>query len=225
MSRFYDAMVRKQQAEAEQGGAQTTASRNTARVSILPIPEPTSAPQEVSPDEQATPAAEDRGNAPRIERIEDGTDGLEERPRDTDRAAPQVGRSDIHPAYERIIQRLLAHRRAKRENVYLVVSAVAGEGASTVARNLASAIGDEQSERVVLVDANLRTPSQHDAFDLPREEGLVDVLSGAISLTDGISTVQTTGLAVLTSGTPVSYTHLTLPTTDVVCRYQCSTYD
>ena len=49
------------------------------------------------------------------------------------RIQSEAGPSDVplHPAYERIIQRLLAFRRTPRQSVVLFASAVAGEGAST----------------------------------------------------------------------------------------------
>jgi capsular exopolysaccharide synthesis family protein len=196
-------MVRKQQAEAERGGGQEPASKSKGRVSILPIPEPASPIREVAPEFDVVAEAEECAAASENETRGIVADGVEEGPRESVGATtPQISQYDHHPAYERIIQTLLSHRRAKHENVYLVASAVAGEGASTVARNLATAIGHDQAERVVLVDANLRTPSQHDAFDLPRSEGLVDVLSGTISLTEGVATDSVTGLGVLTSGSP-----------------------
>jgi Mrp family chromosome partitioning ATPase len=55
---------------------------------------------------------------------------------------------------------------------------------------------------VVLVDANLRTPCQHLALDIPRLEGLADVLAGECSLTAAVVAGIDGGLAVLPSGAP-----------------------
>lgn len=199
MSRFHDAMVRKQQADAEQESGQVPVSKREDRVSILPVPEPTPAVHDAPPKGRDSLAAETRTTMPRTDsRQVEGVPSSQVRETTT----PYGSGIDVHAAYERIVQRLLAHRRAKRENVYLVVSAVAGEGASTVARNLARAIGNDQSERVVLVDANLRTPTVHHAFDLPRAGGLTDALTGAVSLTDAVVTDPSSGVAVLTSGSP-----------------------
>ncbi len=55
--------------------------------------------------------------------------------------------------------------------VLCISSARRGEGATTVAANLALTEA-EAGRRVILVDANLRAPSLHDLFALPNEHGL-----------------------------------------------------
>jgi capsular exopolysaccharide synthesis family protein len=109
----------------------------------------------------------------------------------------------VHPAYDRIVQRLLSFRRTPRQSVVLVSSAVAGEGASTVARNVATALSHSGTENVLLVDANLRSPVQHDEFDLTREKGFSDVLRGEAALTSVIQSDVGLGISLLTCGTTV----------------------
>lgn len=110
----------------------------------------------------------------------------------------------VHPAYDRIVQRLLTYRRTPRQGVILVTSAIGQEGTSTVARNIATALGQGGSERVLLVDANLRTPSQHTAFDLDRSGGFSEVLQGALSLASAVKDENIgSGIALMTSGAPV----------------------
>ena len=107
----------------------------------------------------------------------------------------------VHPAYDRIVQRLLTYRKTPRQGVILLASAVGREGTSTVARNLALSQGG--SERVLLVDANLRTPSQHIAFDLDRSGGFSEVLQGTVSVASAIDDDIGSGIALMTCGTPV----------------------
>ncbi len=59
--------------------------------------------------------------------------------------------------------------------VLLVVSSVRGEGASVVARDLAARLGESSDCRVLLVDANLRRPSQHATLGVPSGPGLTDL--------------------------------------------------
>ena len=59
----------------------------------------------------------------------------------------------------------------------LVTSAAPGEGKSLVAANLASALA-QMGLCVALIDANVRTPSLHAAFDVSQEPGLADYLDG-----------------------------------------------
>jgi capsular exopolysaccharide synthesis family protein len=108
----------------------------------------------------------------------------------------------VNPAYERIIQRLLAFRGGRRQCCLLVASSVPGEGASTVARNVAMALSTNHRGRVVLVDANLRAPNQHEVFQTGTADGLTDVLSGDVALAAAVREVPEYGLAVLPSGRP-----------------------
>jgi polysaccharide biosynthesis transport protein len=68
----------------------------------------------------------------------------------------------------------------------LVTSAVAGEGKTVTAANLAVVFA-QAGRRVLLVDADLRQPGVHLVFDLPNAHGLTTLLrSGEVSL-DGIA--------------------------------------
>jgi capsular exopolysaccharide synthesis family protein len=114
-----------------------------------------------------------------------------------------VYRSPIHAAYERIIQRLLSFRRVPQHGVIIVGSSVAGEGASTIARNTAIGLGRRERDQVLLVDGNLRTPSVHATFGVDREPGLSDVLLDVMPVTKAIRTGVSTEIDVLTAGSRV----------------------
>lgn len=109
----------------------------------------------------------------------------------------------VHPAYDRIVQRLKTYRKTPRQSVILVTSATAGEGTSTVARNIATALCQAGLERVLLIDGNFRTPSQHKAFGLARDGGFSDVLKGEAPLTSVITDDIGSGISVMTCGTKV----------------------
>lgn len=59
-----------------------------------------------------------------------------------------------------------------------VTSAVYGEGKTTVAMNLAGAIANNSTQRVALVDCNLRNWDLQTRLNLPPCAGLVDILEG-----------------------------------------------
>lgn len=60
----------------------------------------------------------------------------------------------------------------------LVTSGVAAEGKTFVATNLAQSIVQQPDRRVLLIDADLRLPRLHLAFDAPRRPGLTEYLRG-----------------------------------------------
>jgi succinoglycan biosynthesis transport protein ExoP len=82
----------------------------------------------------------------------------------------------------------------------LVTSAVAGEGKSTTAANLAIAFA-YTGRRTLLVDADLRKPGIHRLFELTNAEGLTSLLrSDKTPLDEVIQPTIVNNLLVLTSG-------------------------
>lgn len=63
-----------------------------------------------------------------------------------------------------------------------VVSLCHGDGATTIARSLAGCLAGSFGKRVVLVEANLRSPCLRETLGLAGGPGLSDVLAGAASL-------------------------------------------
>lgn len=80
-----------------------------------------------------------------------------------------------------------------------VTSAVAGEGKSSTAVNLALVLA-EAGQRVVLVDADLRLPRVAEYLDVEKSVGLADVLGSRLDLTSATQHGPS-GLMVLASGT------------------------
>jgi len=63
----------------------------------------------------------------------------------------------------------------------LITEARHGEGATTVAIGLASALARDRESRVLLVEANLRTPSLSAILALPTTTGLADFAAGRVA--------------------------------------------
>jgi protein-tyrosine kinase len=89
---------------------------------------------------------------------------------------------------------------ARDRKALVVVGVDPDDGASMFAANLA-VVFSQLGERTLLVDGNLRTPSQHEVFDLKGRQGLSDVLAGRAEL-DAIAKVEAfVDLSVLAAGT------------------------
>ena len=69
---------------------------------------------------------------------------------------------------------------------FAVVSSMSGEGKSSVSSQLALSIARATGETVLLIDADLRCPDQHDIFGLDLGDGLAGVLAEEISLDSAI---------------------------------------
>lgn len=82
----------------------------------------------------------------------------------------------------------------------LMTSCAAEEGKSAAVANLAVAMADGERS-VILVDADLRRPSQHLLFGLNNERGLSDMFRSEAAFADPpLQSVPNTTLKVLTSG-------------------------
>ncbi len=80
-----------------------------------------------------------------------------------------------------------------------ISSTVANEGKSKVAANLAAAIAG-MGHKVLLIDADLRVPSQHRFWKLPLTKGLSDVLAGKCKKFSQILWTVMENLDVMTAG-------------------------
>ncbi|MBI3886307.1 MAG: polysaccharide biosynthesis tyrosine autokinase [Opitutae bacterium] len=67
----------------------------------------------------------------------------------------------------------------------VIFSAGPGEGKSTTVRQLALAM-NAAGERVLIIDADVRRPTQHRLADAPRDPGLTDILLGRVAWPDAL---------------------------------------
>lgn len=111
--------------------------------------------------------------------------------------------SPDHPASEayRTLRTNVTFVNAEQRQLQLLVvtSPGPGEGKSTTAANLAITLA-QQGSHTLLVDADLRRPLVHRAFNLVQEPGLTDVLVGTASLREAIRPNVVPKLDVLPAG-------------------------
>nr|RNJ70852.1 MAG: polysaccharide biosynthesis tyrosine autokinase [Leptolyngbya sp. IPPAS B-1204] len=107
-------------------------------------------------------------------------------------------RSPISEAYHMLQANLKFLSSDQEIRVVVVTSAVAKEGKSTIAANLAAAAA-QVGRRVLLIDADLRYPQQHHIWDLLNTGGLSNVIVGQQELSTAIQPAMP-GLDVLPAG-------------------------
>lgn len=116
--------------------------------------------------------------------IQQSQSGSAARGRDTDR----VKQKDID-AFSEAFRSLYANIRLLNSDSpirsFVISSAQTGEGKSTTAVHLAMAAA-AMTQRVLLVETDLRRPKLHDYLGLHQSGGLIDVISGDLSLKDAI---------------------------------------
>jgi succinoglycan biosynthesis transport protein ExoP len=101
---------------------------------------------------------------------------------------PMQGREALRRLHVHLGLLRTRHNPAEPFRVLLVASAQAGEGKSTIARNLAL-IQREAGCRVALVECDLRRPVQARLLGLAQQPGLSDVLDGRATLDEALQAV------------------------------------
>jgi capsular exopolysaccharide synthesis family protein len=82
---------------------------------------------------------------------------------------------------------------------FLVTSAGPGEGKSLTTANLGVAFA-QYGKDVIIVDADLRKPTQHRIFGIDNSLGLTSVMLGELSIQEALHRIEETRLSVMTTG-------------------------
>jgi exopolysaccharide/PEP-CTERM locus tyrosine autokinase len=107
--------------------------------------------------------------------------------------------------YKLVRIHILQRTKAESRNTLMVTGALPDEGKTLTAINLAISMSQELDQTVLLVDADLRSPSVHQYFGLPQGLGLVDYLKYGTPIPELL--VHPRGLAklvLLLGGQPVT---------------------
>lgn len=105
----------------------------------------------------------------------------------------------LNESIDRVRTLLLHATSMDGTKIVMVTSAVDQEGKTTVASQLAASLA-RCGRRTLLVDADIRSPSLHELFDMPAEPGLCEVLRGELELDDSIRPTRLPGLWLLPGG-------------------------
>lgn len=107
-------------------------------------------------------------------------------------------RSPIGAAYRMLQANLMFLSSDKQIKVVVVTSSVPQEGKSTVSANLAASMA-QSGRRVLLVDADLLRPTQHQIWEIPNQSGLSNLLVGQVEF-PAVVKEALNNLHVLTAG-------------------------
>ena len=97
-------------------------------------------------------------------------------------------------------------RSASAGRLVLLTSAHAAEGKTTSVANLAASFA-ETGQKVLVIDADLRSPDVHHVFDVPQGAGISDYLGdrGGASLGALVRPTSVPGVRIITAGTDLSH--------------------
>lgn len=109
-------------------------------------------------------------------------------------------RSVVAEEYKKLRTRILRLTKADFQNTILITSAVAGEGKTLTALNLAITITQGLHETVLLVDCDLRDPSVHKALGIEPTHGLSDYLTKNVDLSKLLVKTEISKLTLLLAG-------------------------
>ncbi|MEO0014065.1 MAG: hypothetical protein RLZZ535_2454 [Cyanobacteriota bacterium] len=110
----------------------------------------------------------------------------------------EVSMMPLKEAYQNIQVNLNLLDANAKKKVIAITSSVPQEGKSSVSANLAVA-RSQCGQRILLIDADMRRPTQHHIWEISNQIGLHEVIAGKIFWSEGVQNVMP-NLDVLTSG-------------------------
>lgn len=112
--------------------------------------------------------------------------------------------SAVSEQYRKLRTHILDASRSDGKKVFLVSSAVRGEGKTLTAINLAISIASGLHETALLIDADLRSPSISQVLGFKKDtRGLAEYLTCGGNLADFITRTSIPKLSIITAGLPL----------------------
>jgi capsular exopolysaccharide synthesis family protein len=107
--------------------------------------------------------------------------------------------SDVAESYRTVRTAVYFGQPEAVAKTLLITSPAPGDGKTTLASNLAIAMA-QAGNRILLLDADFRKPTQHKIFELTKRTGLSNVLAGEAKLDEVIQSTTISGLDILPCG-------------------------
>jgi polysaccharide biosynthesis transport protein len=112
-------------------------------------------------------------------------------------------RSPYFAEFFRLYTRIRSHQIGKVPQVFMVTSAVAGEGKTTLSAYLGITAALATQKNHLIIDADLNRPTLHQKMGLEQLNGLTEMLSEGLEVTQAVQTTSFPGLHVISSGRSV----------------------
>jgi len=125
-------------------------------------------------------------------------------PEDTRLVSVADKKNPTAEAFRLLGVRLRDLRRRRPLKKVLITSTVPQEGKSTVSANLACTLAFRTEEKVLLLEGDVRRPSQSQMLNLGKMPGLCECLQGKSNLSESIYRIEGAGLWMMPAGTAPS---------------------
>jgi capsular exopolysaccharide synthesis family protein len=107
-------------------------------------------------------------------------------------------KTGFDPVYHELSDQVYLLMKNKNLKALLIIAVSHLEGSTTIVANLGCSLAKE-GHKVLIIDANLKSPEMHKIFNMPNNSGLSHVLEGKATLEEVTKEVDP-NLAVLTAG-------------------------
>ncbi|WP_439744345.1 CpsD/CapB family tyrosine-protein kinase [Bacillus pseudomycoides] len=111
--------------------------------------------------------------------------------------------SKVAEEYRTIRTNLQFVSEADKKRTIIITSPGYGEGKTITVANLAVSMA-QQDEKVLVVDADLRTPELHAIFGIENKSGLTNILEGKATLEKVVIQTEIKNVHILTSGPEIN---------------------
>ena len=106
---------------------------------------------------------------------------------------------NFNEAFRTVRTNVLFSSAEEGSKTLLITSTGPGEGKTTFSCNLAVSLA-QTGQRVLLIDADMRKPKVHEAFDVQQEPGLSNLLVGGVKASESVRKTKINGLWLLPAG-------------------------
>lgn len=100
-----------------------------------------------------------------------------------------TGSIQLIQSYQTITDQVLLLIKDRKLTSLLIIDAEGSKETANIIANLGSCLAEKIGRRVLIVDANLRNPSQSKIFNISNNPGLVNILEGEVNFEDSIQSV------------------------------------